>query len=159
MNDDKVRRLLEEKRRESLKMDFLGGFFHLQIVIESGQRFDEQIAALIAEFITASREDVKSLVQIEIVMAEKHEKSFRKKTNGNAPRAGTVQDGEMSPVKVSSNEWVDLLLGQGVQILKLMDGRVLFHVQSVRCDEICGKKWKIRSFSMIRWYGDTTIRG
>jgi hypothetical protein len=38
---------------------------------------------------------------------------------------------------VTTNEFVDLLLGHCVQVLEFVHGRKLFHVQTVRQDTIC----------------------
>ena len=75
----------------------------LQAVVEAGQRFDEHIHTLIPELISASREEVKRVFRVEIVMS----------------------------VEVAAHKIVYLLLGLLVQVLELVHGRELGHVQTI----------------------------
>lgn len=61
-------------------------------MIESGQRFNEHISSFIAEFVTAGREEIYGLVQIEVIMPENQKKgkldilnNNKKLTHGNDP--------------------------------------------------------------------------
>ena len=80
----------------------------LQVVVEPGQRLDEHVGALVAELVAAGNEEVKSFVQVKIVVA----------------------------VEVAPGEVVDFLLGHGVQILELVQGAELFDVEAVGGDEV-----------------------
>lgn len=84
------------------------GLLVFQQVIEAGQRFDEHVGALVAELVAAGDEQVQRFVQIEIEVA----------------------------VEVAAHKLVDLLLGHGVQILELVNGRKLLHIQPVRRDDV-----------------------
>lgn len=80
----------------------------LQIVIQTGQRFDEHVGAFVTEFISSGDEEIQCLIEIKIEVT----------------------------VEMSAREFVNLLLGDGMQILKLVDGREFLNIQSVGCYEI-----------------------
>ena len=72
-------------------------------MVEAGQRFDEHVHTLIPELISTSREEVKRVFRVEIVMS----------------------------VEVAAHKIVYLLLGLLMQVLELVDGRELGHVQTI----------------------------
>lgn len=76
-------------------------------MIEPSERFDKQIGALVVELIAAGDEEVERLVEVKVVVA----------------------------VEVSAHEAVNLLLGSGVQVLKLMESAKLLHIKSVGGDD------------------------
>lgn len=86
----------------------IANFFHLQEMIQSRQRLNENIGAFVAELISTSDEKVQSLLEIKVEM----------------------------PVKVTANEFVNLLFGHRVEILELVQRRELLHVESVRRDDV-----------------------
>jgi hypothetical protein len=81
---------------------------HLKIVVQTSERLDEDISALVAKLVAAGDEKVQRLVQIEVEM----------------------------PEKVTANKLVDLFFRHRVQVLELVNGRKLFHVQPVWRDDI-----------------------
>lgn len=80
----------------------------LEIVVEPGERLDEHVGALVAELVTSGNEEIKSFVQVKIIVA----------------------------VEVAPGEVVDFLFGHGVQVLELVQGAELFHVEAVGGDEV-----------------------
>jgi hypothetical protein len=80
----------------------------LEAVIETRQGLDEHVHALVGELVATGREQVQSLVQVEVVVA----------------------------VEVTANEVVDLLLVDGVQILELVQSAELLHAEAVRRDHV-----------------------
>lgn len=78
---------------------------HLQEVIQSRQRLDENVSAFVAKLIATGDEEIQSLVQVEVEV----------------------------PVKVAANKLVNLLLRHGVKVLELVERGELLHVQAVRC--------------------------
>lgn len=80
----------------------------LKTMVESGERLYEEIRAFVGELVSAGDEEVKRLVQFEVEMA----------------------------VEVTSNEIVDFLLGDRVEILKLVNGGELLDSESIWRDDI-----------------------
>ena len=80
------------------------GAARLEPVVQAGERLDKHVDALVAVFVAAGGEEVEGVVEIEVVVA----------------------------VEVAAREIVDLFLGLGVQVLELVHGRELDHVEAVR---------------------------
>lgn len=76
-------------------------------MIKARQRLDKQIGALVVELVAAGDEEVERLVQVKVVVA----------------------------VEVAADEAVNLLLGGGMQILKLVQGAELLHIEAVWGDQ------------------------
>ena len=76
----------------------------LQAIIDTGQRFDEHVDALVPVLVASGSEEVEGVVEVEVVM----------------------------PVEVSADKVIDLLLRKGMQILELMHGRELDDVEAIR---------------------------
>lgn len=76
----------------------------LEAVVQPGQRLDEHVDTLISEFVTTGCEDIDGVIRVKVVVA----------------------------IKVTSNEIVDLLLGNLMQVLEFVDRRELCDVQAVR---------------------------
>lgn len=87
-------------------------------MIESGQRLDEHVGAFVAKLVSAGNEEVKSFVQVKIIMA----------------------------VEVAPGEVIDFFLGHGVQILELVQGAELFDVEAVGGDEVWFPLEQVLSF-------------
>jgi hypothetical protein len=74
----------------------------------TSKRLDEHVDTLVPEFVSTGSEHVHSVFQIKVVVS----------------------------VEVASDKLVDLLLGNGVQVLELVHGGKLLHVQTVGKDAI-----------------------
>lgn len=81
----------------------------LETCILTSQRFNKHVNTLVPELVSPGGEHVDGVFQIKVVVS----------------------------VEVTTNEFVDLLLGHCVQVLEFVHGRKLFHVQTVRQDTIC----------------------
>jgi hypothetical protein len=77
--------------------------------LRTGKRFDEHVDTLVSELVSSSSEQVDGVFQVKVVV----------------------------PVEVTSDKVVDLLLGLDMQVLELVHGSELDHVQTVRQDTIC----------------------
>jgi hypothetical protein len=86
------------------------GFQFFQLVIESRQRLDEEIRSFVGKLIATSNEEVQSFFQVEVVVA----------------------------VKMASHKVVDLLLGECVEVLELMEGHKFLDRKSVGGDDVGG---------------------
>lgn len=78
-------------------------------MVESGERLDEYVSAFVAELIAAGRKHVERFVEVEVEVA----------------------------VEVSAHKLVYLVLGQGVQVLELVQGGELLDVETVWRDHLC----------------------
>jgi hypothetical protein len=81
---------------------------YFEHVIETSERFDEQIGAFVRKLVSSGDEEVKCFVQVKVVMT----------------------------VKVTSDEFVDFVFGDRVQVLEFVQCTELFHVQPVRRDDV-----------------------
>ena len=79
------------------------GTRNLEPVVETSQRLDKHIDTFIPVFISTGSEEVESVFQVKVEM----------------------------PVKVTSNEFVNLLFLDSVQVLEFVDSRKLLDVQTV----------------------------
>ena len=80
----------------------------LELVIETGKSLNKHVCTLISILVAASNEEIKGIVEIKVVVA----------------------------VKVAANKLVNLFLFNGVEVLKLVDGRKLDHVEAIGEDTI-----------------------
>ena len=80
----------------------------LEHVVESRERLDEHVGALVGELVASGGEQVERLVQVEVVVA----------------------------VEVAAHEVVDLLLGESVQVLELVQGAELLDAEAVGRDDV-----------------------
>lgn len=69
-------------------------------MVESGKSFNENICPFVSKLISSSNKEIESFVQVEIKMT----------------------------IKVTSNEFIDLVFGNCMQILEFMKGWEFLHV-------------------------------
>ena len=94
------------KRKIRFSLDVRSEFgSNLEIVVKSGQRFDEKVGPFVAELVAAGDEEVQRLIKVKIVVS----------------------------IEVAPDKLVDLLLGQRVQVLELVQSGELLHIQSIWC--------------------------
>ena len=84
------------------------GQLTLQVVIEASQRFDKHISTFVSKLVPSSNEHIQRFVQIKIEMT----------------------------VEMAASEFIDLFLGDGVEILEFVNGREFLDIQTVWCDDI-----------------------
>lgn len=80
----------------------------LEEVIEPCEGFNKDISSLVTELVPARNEEVQRFVEVEVKVS----------------------------VEVTSCELVNLILGHGVKVLELVQGRKLLNVQAIRCDDV-----------------------
>lgn len=80
----------------------------LKHVIQPSQGLNEHISSLIGKLVASGREQVQGLVQVEVIVA----------------------------VEVTAHKVVDLLLGEGVQVLELVKGTKLLDTQAIGRDYV-----------------------
>lgn len=130
---------------------------HPQQVVESGQRFKENISSLVGKLIASSDEEEKCLLQVEVQMTARRRRvtiRFKGTTLSSSSQCfrqspvirtlGYLHEMDQKyihelhpPIEVSSDKLLDADLAGGVQVLKLMHGWEFLHIQTIRGHHVC----------------------